>query len=123
MVDTLLRWIVSALGAAAVTGGLFMAMPSLVSIGDPEPGRALIAWQEANPPEYGGAFDPEGLPPQCRCIPVQQSYEIWSDRTSNNDRTFADFRLAYQRELASGYRYRDPSPVGELRSGPGTRLP
>lgn len=108
------RWILAALGAAAVTGGLFVAMPSMIRIGDPEPGRALIAWQAANPPEYGGAFDPESLPPQCLCIPAHQSFEIWSDRTSNNDRTFADFRLAYQRKLAFRYRYRDPVRLTEL---------
>lgn len=50
------RWILAALGALAVTGALFMAMPSLIRIGDPEPGRELIAWQAAHPPEYGGNY-------------------------------------------------------------------
>lgn len=108
------RWILAAFGAAAVTGALFVAMPSMIRIGDPEAGRALIGWQAANPPEYGGAFDPENLPPQCRCIPANQSFEIWSDRISNNVQSFADFRLAYQRKLAFRYRYRDPVRLIEL---------
>lgn len=62
MLDVLIRWGVSAVGAAAITGGLFVTIQSLVGIGDPEPGRELIAWQDANPPEYGGAFDPDDLP-------------------------------------------------------------
>lgn len=50
------RWILSALGAAAVTGGLFVAMPHLMRLDTTEAGLELIAWQEANPPEYGGVF-------------------------------------------------------------------
>lgn len=69
------RWILAAFGAAAVTSGLFVAMPGLVRIGDPEPGRALIAWQ-------GSAVEPEN--PfladlyMCFCTPVPgPSFDWW----------------------------------------------
>lgn len=106
------RWILAAVGAAAVTGALFLAMPSMIRIGDPEPGRALIAWQEANPPEYGGI--PIEIPildgdrAHHRLGPVDEFPSFWDQGS------FADFRLAYQRKLAFRYRYRDPIPLTEL---------
>lgn len=113
MIDTLLRWTVSALGAAAVTGGLFLVMPSMIRIGDPEPGRALIAWQEANPQEYGGAFAPEQVPIYV-CFISPHIEPNWLTYVISDMPAFADFRLAYQRKLAFRYRYRDPIPLTEL---------
>lgn len=103
------RWTVSTLGAAAVTGGLFVAMPSMIRIGDPEPGRALIAWQAANPPEYGGAFDPAQLRPLCLCSPPAAGNDTdVFDHSLEHVHAFIDFQLAYHRAVI--FRVRQSNP-------------
>lgn len=69
------RWMMAMIGATAVTGGLFLVMPSMIRIGDPEPGRALIAWQSVTVDPENPYLDDLYL---CFCIPAPgPSFDWW----------------------------------------------
>lgn len=90
------RWILAAVGAAAVTGGLFVAMPSMIRISNPL-GFIPRTFVEACGQRYwtdGGipvCFSPARIfvGPECMCvtyyhvhlIPPRLEFEPWDGRT------------------------------------------
>ena len=69
------RWILAALGGGAVTVGLFLAMPAMVRIGDPEPGRTLITRQQSTVQPENPFLNNGYL---CFCVPIpERSFNWW----------------------------------------------